>query len=214
LSIKVQPIKYREGGNNQVVHSLAGQVEYGVTLHYGLTSSRELWDWLLTAVVGRVERKNVSILMPTARHVRGDALELDRRVAVAMAGTPDALGREVAIESLMPSCSKRSIEVSRDITDLRRRLLRVGSPPAGLVGCAVMEGRRGRRPAHLPVKRLRPGTAYALAGACGCRRRRRTGWRACAVRNELGRTRGSPRRRAGSHTSATTPCAGGAHRAR
>jgi phage tail-like protein len=47
-----------------VTHSLPGQVEYAdVTLSYGLTSSRELWDWFMTAVQGKVERRNVSIIM-------------------------------------------------------------------------------------------------------------------------------------------------------
>lgn len=103
MSIKVQPIKYREGGNNQVVHSLAGQVEYGdVTLRYGLTSSRELWDWLLTAVQGKVERRNVSILMLDSE----GSTEVMRWNLIGAwpsqwQGTRlDALGREIAIEAL------------------------------------------------------------------------------------------------------------------
>jgi phage tail-like protein len=64
IGITVQAIKYREGGQSQVTHSLPGQVEYSdVTLSYGLTSSRELWDWFMTAVQGKVERRNVSIIM-------------------------------------------------------------------------------------------------------------------------------------------------------
>ena len=64
LDVKVEAIEYREAGNAQVVRRIPGQVAYGpVTLRYGLTHSRELWSWLLTAVEGRVERKNVSILM-------------------------------------------------------------------------------------------------------------------------------------------------------
>lgn len=103
LSVKVQSIKYREGGNNQVVHSLAGPVEYGdVTLHYGLTSSRELWDWLMTAVRGRVERKNVSILMldseGTAEVMRWNLIGA---WPSQWQGTRlDAIGREIAIEAL------------------------------------------------------------------------------------------------------------------
>lgn len=34
-----------------------------VTLRYGVTTSRALWDWLLTAVNGKVEPKNVSIIL-------------------------------------------------------------------------------------------------------------------------------------------------------
>ncbi len=64
IGIKVHAIKYREGGQSQVTHVLPGPVEYGdVTLSYGLTASHELWDWFMTAVKGKVDRKNVSILM-------------------------------------------------------------------------------------------------------------------------------------------------------
>jgi phage tail-like protein len=99
----VQPIKYREGGNSQVVHALAGPVDYGdVTLRYGLTSTSELWDWFLTAVKGRVERKNVSIIMLDSE----GAAEVMRWNLIGAwpsqwTGTRlDAIGREVAIESL------------------------------------------------------------------------------------------------------------------
>jgi phage tail-like protein len=78
-------------------------VEYAdVTLRYGLTSSRELWEWMLTAVNGSVERKNVSILMLDSDGVAEvmrwnllDAWPSEWRGAVL-----DALAHEVAIESL------------------------------------------------------------------------------------------------------------------
>lgn len=64
LSVKVESIPYREAGTNQIVRKIPGPVDYAsVTLKYGVTNSRELWDWLLTAVNGKVERKNVSIIL-------------------------------------------------------------------------------------------------------------------------------------------------------
>jgi phage tail-like protein len=64
LDIRVAAIDYREGGNSQIVHRLPGRVEYGdIVLRYGLTESRDLWDWFMTAVKGSVERRNVSIIM-------------------------------------------------------------------------------------------------------------------------------------------------------
>ena len=64
MGIHVHAIKYREGGNNQVVHNVPGPVEYGdVTLNFGVTASTVLWDWFMTAVRGRAERKNISILL-------------------------------------------------------------------------------------------------------------------------------------------------------
>jgi phage tail-like protein len=101
--VKVEAIKYREAGNNQVVRRIPGQVDYGdITLRYGLTSSRDLWDWFLTAVNGNVERKNISIVMLAS----DGATEVLRWNLVdswpsEWRGAPlDALSQEVAIESL------------------------------------------------------------------------------------------------------------------
>lgn len=64
LGVQVERISYREGGNNSVVRAIPGRVTYSaVTFRYGLTSSQELWDWLMTAVEGRVSRRNVSVVM-------------------------------------------------------------------------------------------------------------------------------------------------------
>jgi len=103
LGIKVQVIKYREGGTSQIVHCIPGPVEYAdITLRYGLTSSHEVWDWLMTAVAGRVERKNVSILMLDSDGV-SEVMRWDLINAwpAEWRGAPlDALNREVAIETL------------------------------------------------------------------------------------------------------------------
>jgi phage tail-like protein len=64
LGVLVERIAYREGGNNAQVRAIPGRVTYAaVTLRYGLTASQELWDWLMSAVEGRVSRRNVSIVM-------------------------------------------------------------------------------------------------------------------------------------------------------
>jgi phage tail-like protein len=103
LSVKIVPIRYREGGERQIVHHVPGPIEYGpVTLRYGLTESREMWDWLLTGVEGRIERKNISIVMldvngdrPATRWNLNDAWVSEWKAAPL-----DALAREVAIESM------------------------------------------------------------------------------------------------------------------
>jgi phage tail-like protein len=103
ISIRVRDIKYREGGINPVVHRLVGPVDYGdITLKYGLTATMELWDWFMTAVAGKVERKNVSIIL-----IDRDGITEVMRWNLINAwpsrwnGAPlDAIGQEVAIESL------------------------------------------------------------------------------------------------------------------
>lgn len=103
LAVKIDPITYREAGNNQAVRHLPGPVEYAaVTLRYGVTSSRELWDWLLKTTHGEVSRKNVSIILldsqgktEVARWNLIDAWPSEWQGAVL-----NAAERSVAIESL------------------------------------------------------------------------------------------------------------------
>jgi phage tail-like protein len=64
LRAKVDVIPYREGGGGTVVRKLAGPINLGqLTLHYGFTSSPELWNWFLASMSGQPQRKNVSVLM-------------------------------------------------------------------------------------------------------------------------------------------------------
>lgn len=103
LGVDIQVIRYREGGMSNVVHCIPGPVEYGdVTLRYGLSASRELWDWLMAAVQGRVVRKHISILVVDndgiTELVRWDLVDA---WPASWRGAPlDAQSREVAIESL------------------------------------------------------------------------------------------------------------------
>ena len=103
MNVRVQAVQYREGGTSQVVHRLPGQVEYGdVALRYGLTSSTELWGWFMTAVQGKVERKNASIvLLDSDGSTEVMRWNLVNAWPSEWRGAPlDAMGREVALESL------------------------------------------------------------------------------------------------------------------
>jgi phage tail-like protein len=103
LEVRVNPLRYREGGEAQIVHQLAGPVEYAeVTLRYGLTTSPELWAWFQKSVTGAPEPKNVSVVMLGPGGI-GEKLRWNLNAAwpCAWRGAPlDALGREIAIESL------------------------------------------------------------------------------------------------------------------
>ena len=104
IGVKVQALKWRSGGNNQVVHRLPGRVEYGdVTLRYGLTKSSDMWKWLQTAVEGKVERKNISIVLldndgnsPVMTWHLNNAW-----ISEWKGSTLNALGNEVAIEEMV-----------------------------------------------------------------------------------------------------------------
>jgi phage tail-like protein len=103
IGARVQAIAYREGGNQQVVHRMPGRVEYAdVTLRYGLTNSRELFNWFKAAMQGAVERKNVSIvLLDSAGAIEVARWNLMRAWPREWTGAPlDARGNDVAIESI------------------------------------------------------------------------------------------------------------------
>lgn len=104
LGVKVETISYREAGSKSVVRAIPGRVTYSpVTLRFGLTSSAELWEWLMTAVEGKVSRRNASIVMLDSSGV-SEALRWDLADAWPQEwyGAPlDALSRELAVETLV-----------------------------------------------------------------------------------------------------------------
>ena len=58
------PIEYREGGDNTTNRKLPGQTKYpNITLKWGLTDSRELYDWYLDVTKGKVARRSGSIIL-------------------------------------------------------------------------------------------------------------------------------------------------------
>lgn len=118
LNVKVEAIEYREGGGPPGVRRLPGRVSVGeVTLRYGLTKSTYLWDWLMTAVRGKVERRNVSIIL-----VGTDGIKEVTRwnltnvwVSEWRGAKLDALGQAAAIESitLVPETLERAPSVKQ-----------------------------------------------------------------------------------------------------
>ena len=119
LAARVRPIRYREGGHQGAVRVLPGQVEYAeVTLRYGLTDSRELFDWFQAGVEGRVERQNVTLVVLSHDHST-DAVRYDLESAWACEwrGSPlDGVGNEVAIDrDLNGQHTKLTVELDQRI---------------------------------------------------------------------------------------------------
>ncbi|SRR5260221_8155209 len=104
----VSVTEYREGGDSATVRKLPGTTSYpDITLKWGVTDSRELYDWHLKAVNGAIERKNGSIILQddlgqekvrwnffTAWPSKYDAPDLA------------AKGNDVAIDTLTISCER------------------------------------------------------------------------------------------------------------
>lgn len=58
------PIEYREGGENTTVRKMPGVTKYpNIILKWGITDSRELYEWYRDVVKGKVERRTGSIVL-------------------------------------------------------------------------------------------------------------------------------------------------------
>jgi len=103
MEVRVEAIAYREGGGPPGVRKLPGRVDIGeISLKYGLTSSTYLWDWLMTAVNGNVERRNASIILLHPDGVQEVARwNLTNAWVTEWRGAKlDAMGQQAAIEQI------------------------------------------------------------------------------------------------------------------
>jgi phage tail-like protein len=101
-------VEHREGGENTTTRKLPGLTKYSnITLKWGITDDRELYEWHRDAVLGNVQRKNGSIV------------GLDRRGTEVMRWNffnawpskydgPDlnAKGNDVSVDSVTVSCER------------------------------------------------------------------------------------------------------------
>jgi phage tail-like protein len=104
----VEVIEYREGGDATTVRKLSGKVSYNdLSLKWGVTDSRELYDWHLAAVNGQIQRKNGSIILQ-------DDLGQEKIRWNFFSAWPskwdgpdfNAKGNDVAISTLTVSCER------------------------------------------------------------------------------------------------------------
>lgn len=98
-----EPIEHREGGDNMTARKLPGKTTYSdITLKWGLTDSKELWEWRKKVIQGNVERKNGSIVVYDLRNSKEVARwNFIRGWPTKWEGPSfDAKGNDVAIETL------------------------------------------------------------------------------------------------------------------
>lgn len=116
LGLKVPCIDYREGGTPNAVRKLPGQaIVNPITLEWGVTNSRTMWDWLMSAANGTVQRKEISIVIigndPNEEKVRWN---LSNAWACEWNGAElDASGNNIAIESMV--LQAESVERAPDV---------------------------------------------------------------------------------------------------
>ena len=104
----VEVVEYREGGDTPTVRKLPGKVSYpDLTLKWGITDNRDLYDWHRAAVDGKVERKNGSILLLDDLGVEKVRWNFyDAWPSKWEGASFNATGNEVAIDSLTVSCER------------------------------------------------------------------------------------------------------------
>lgn len=64
LEAEIEVLAYEQGGVNDHVEKLPGRIKFpNVVLKRGVTDSKTLWEWFSKGVQGKIERKNVSIIL-------------------------------------------------------------------------------------------------------------------------------------------------------
>lgn len=64
FGVKVNCHEHHEGGSPLAVRKLPCQVSVlPIKCEWGVTSSRAMWDWLMTAASGRVEHRQISVVI-------------------------------------------------------------------------------------------------------------------------------------------------------
>ena len=102
--MRIQPIRYREGGSDGRVRQLVGTVEFEtVRLDYGIISGDQLaiWNWLDGNRKSQRDQRSVMIdlLGADAADVYGYVLE-EAWICEWKLAPLDSLGREFAVETI------------------------------------------------------------------------------------------------------------------
>jgi phage tail-like protein len=104
----IEVVEYREGGNDPTVMKLPAKVSYpDITLKWGVTDSRELYDWHLAALKGQIQRKNGSVILLDDTGTEKLRWNFFNAWPSKFHG-PDfnAKGNDVAIDTLTVSCER------------------------------------------------------------------------------------------------------------
>jgi len=103
LQSEIEVQEYREGGRNEYMLKRAGPAKYpsNLTLKRGLTDVKTLWNWYRDVTGGKVERKNVSVLLMDSNGQEKVRWNFENAYPVRWVG-PDLKGAaaEIAVEAL------------------------------------------------------------------------------------------------------------------
>ncbi len=102
LDSTTDPIAYREGNDGLTTRQLPGLVKFShITLKWGLSDDKELWDWRQQAASGNIQRKNGSIVLLDDTATEKARWNFREGWPTKWTGPSfNATGTEVAIETL------------------------------------------------------------------------------------------------------------------
>ena len=103
LSVEIEVVEFREGGQNEVVHKLPGRVKYpNIVLKQGFTGpASDLLKWTLRIAAGTREAKNGSIVVYDQKQQVVATYTITNAWPVKWEGPDfDASSNEVAIETI------------------------------------------------------------------------------------------------------------------
>jgi len=109
LGSQVEVVEYREGNEPNQVRKLPGRVIYpDIVLKWGITDSRELYDWHLAVINGNLQRKTGSIVLLDDLGNEKVRWNFEEAWPSKWEGPSlDARSSQVAIESLTLTCEKQ-----------------------------------------------------------------------------------------------------------
>ena len=109
LGSHIEVVEYREGAEPATVRKLAGRVTYpDIVLKWGVTTSRELYDWHLAIIKGQLQRRSGSVILLAADGTPTVRWNFSEAWPSKWDGpTLNAMSNNVAIESLTITCEKQ-----------------------------------------------------------------------------------------------------------
>src|SRR5713101_3252554 len=109
LGSEVQVIEYRSGNEPTATRKLPGRVSYpNIVLRWGVTKSRELYDWHLQVIQGNAQRKNGSVILLDETGQESVRWKFFSAWPSRWEGpTLNAMSNGVAIESLTLTCERQ-----------------------------------------------------------------------------------------------------------
>ncbi len=103
LQAEIEVQEYREGGVNDFMHKFAGPVKFSsnLVLKNGITDSTKLWSWYQDVMRGKIERKELDVVLLDAAGDEKRRWRFMQAYPVKWNGPSlKATSSEVALESL------------------------------------------------------------------------------------------------------------------